>query len=132
MDVRIKKVDSQDGMQIPDRSREWFVYHMMCQAERNNVKMAGILDEFDKKLKFLAQSDQAECPICLDAIGADAKPAETLGCCHKVCKECWDNWTKVTRRRPFCPLCRHEDFIGAVTARATEPAHDSDSDVDSD
>merc|ERR1711988_759840 len=53
-------------MQIPDRSREWFVYHMMRQAEKNNLKMAGILDGFDKKLKFLAQNDQAECPVCFE------------------------------------------------------------------
>merc|ERR1712046_134621 len=47
MDRRIQGIDRVEAMQIPDRSREWFVYHMMCQAERNNMNMAGILDEFD-------------------------------------------------------------------------------------
>jgi len=130
MDRRVRGIDSEDAMRIPDRSREWFVYHMMRQAERNNAKMAGVLDEFDKKLKFLAQNDQVECPVCLDAFDAGAKAAETLGCCHKVCRECWTNWAKVMRGRPFCPSCRHEEFIGAVAARAAEP-HASDSEASS-
>merc|ERR1712107_28771 len=95
---------------IPDDSRKWFVYHMMKQAERNNLKMAGTLDTFDKKLKFLAQNDQIECPVCLENFSDGMKAAETLGCCHKVCKECWHNWTKLSHGRPFCPLCRQEDF----------------------
>merc|ERR1719261_1948143 len=103
---------------------------MMRQAERNNMTMAGILDEFDKKLKFLAQNEQLECPVCLDQFDDGAKAAETLGCCHKVCKECWINWAKVMSGHPFCPFCRHEDFIGAVAARASGPVHDSDSDSD--
>jgi hypothetical protein len=131
MDRQIRSIDSHEAMQIPDRSREWFVYHMMRQAERNNKKMAGILDIFDKKLKFLAQSDQTECPVCLDSFGSGMKAAETLGCCHKVCKDCWQNWNKVTHGRPFCPFCRHEDFLGAVAARAEGPAENSDSDIDS-
>jgi hypothetical protein len=132
MDRQIKGVDNVECMQIPDRSREWFVYHMMRQAEKNNLKMAGILDGFDKKLKFLAQNDQADCPICLEPFQeGDAKAAETLGCCHKVCRECWQNWSKIMRGRPFCPFCRHEDFLGAVAARASAPI-DSDSGSDSD
>mmetsp|Transcript_64038 Transcript_64038/g.111576 ORF Transcript_64038/g.111576 Transcript_64038/m.111576 type:complete len:475 (+) Transcript_64038:91-1515(+) len=128
MDRQIKCVDSEDAMRIPDRSREWFVYHMMRQAERNNLKMAGILDGFDKKLKFLAQNDQVECPVCLESFNSSTNAAETLGCCHKVCKECWHQWTKVMRGRAFCPLCRNGEFLGAVAARAAAPsAADSDS-----
>jgi hypothetical protein len=129
MDKHIQAVDSAESMQIPDRSREWFVFHMMRQAERNNLKMATTLDVFDKKLKFLAQNDQVECPVCLDPFDGEAKVAETLGCCHKVCKECWQNWNRVMRGRPFCPFCRHEEFLGAVAARASDPSvSDSDSD----
>lgn len=121
MDRQIKAVDSEDAMRIPDRSREWFVYHMMRQAERNNLKMAGILEVFDKKLKFLAENDQAECPVCLESFGSGEHAPETLGCCHKVCKECWHQWSKVVRGRAFCPLCRNEEFLGAVAARASRP-----------
>merc|ERR1740138_588235 len=133
MDRRVGAIDSREAMGIPDDAREWFVYHMMRQAERNNFAMAKTLSDFEQKLAFLAKNDQPECPVCLECF-SDAGPraAETLGCCHKVCRECWDNWTEVTGGRPFCPLCRREDFLGAVTARATEPGHDSDSDVDSD
>lgn len=50
---------------------------------------ARILDSFEKKLAFLAKNDQEECPICLQQFQEDAPQApETLGCCHKVCKEC--------------------------------------------
>merc|ERR1719169_396520 len=66
MDRKIKGIDSTEAMGIPDRAREWFVYHMMRQAEKNNLRMASILDGFEKKLEFLASNDQSECPICLE------------------------------------------------------------------
>merc|ERR1712232_678450 len=86
-------------MGIHDDAREWFVFHMMRQAERNNLKMAGILEGFS------AEGEHAP---------------ETLGCCHKVCKDCWSSWSSVMGGRPFCPLCRHDEFLGAVAARVTD------------
>mmetsp|Transcript_41758 Transcript_41758/g.97502 ORF Transcript_41758/g.97502 Transcript_41758/m.97502 type:complete len:353 (+) Transcript_41758:76-1134(+) len=118
---QVKQIDSTEAMGIPDESREWFVFHMMKQAERNNVNMAKVLDNFEKKLEFLAKNDQQECPVCLDKFTESGPQApETLGCCHKVCKECWESWTAVTRGSPFCPLCRHNDFLGRVAAHLSE------------
>lgn len=139
MDKQVKGIDSAEAMGIYDEAREWFVFQMMRQAEQNNLKMAGILDGFEKKLEFLTSNDQSECPVCLESFTAEgAHAAETLGCCHKVCKDCWETWTSVTSGRPFCPLCRHDEFLGAVAARvsgAPMPAmaeSDSDADVESD
>jgi len=126
MERQTKSIDKHESLGIPDDCREWFVYHMMRQAERNNFKMAEILDKFDRKLKYLAQSDQKECPVCLDEFDDGAKKAETLGCCHRVCKECWTNWTKVSHGHPFCPLCRYEDFMSAVASGASRTPVDSD------
>jgi len=121
MDKQVKGIDSAEAMGIPDDAREWFVFHMMRQAERNNLKMANILDGFEKKLEFLAKNDQTECPVCLDPFTEDGDhAAETLGCCHKVCKECWESWSAVMQGRPFCPLCRHEEFLGAVASRMAD------------
>lgn len=118
MDKQVKSIDSMEAMGIPDGAREWFVYHMMRQAERNNLKMAGILEGFEKKLEFLASNDQNECPVCLETFQESGAGApETLGCCHKVCKECWKNWSSVMGARVFCPLCRHDEFLGAVSSR---------------
>eukprot|EP00440_Ansanella_granifera_P070332 gb/GFBE01076311.1/.p1 GENE.gb/GFBE01076311.1/~~gb/GFBE01076311.1/.p1 ORF type:complete len:343 (+),score=96.08 gb/GFBE01076311.1/:1-1029(+) len=120
MDKKVKGIDCAESMGIPDDARGWFVFHMMRQAERNNLKMAGILDGFEKKLEFLAANDQTECPVCLDKFQeSGAHAAETLGCCHKVCKECWDSWSSVMHGRPFCPLCRHDEFLGTVAARVS-------------
>jgi hypothetical protein len=117
MDEQVKAIDSEDGMGIPDESREWFVYHMVIMAERNNKKMTATLDRIDKKLKFLKESDQQECPVCLESFDRATRKPETLGCCHKVCEECWRNWCTVTNGHPFCPLCRNEEFLGALAAR---------------
>ena len=117
---QIGKIDSTEAMGIPDDVREWFVFHMMKKAERNNVSMARILESFEKKLAFLANNDQQECPVCLDKFESGDKAPETLGCCHKVCKECWESWSQVMGGRPFCPLCRHEEFLGAVASRLSE------------
>merc|ERR1712232_1545546 len=116
----VKGIDSNEAMGIYDQAREWFVFLMMRQAERNNLNMARILEGFEKKLEFLASNDQSECPVCLEAFTAEGDHApETLGCCHKVCKDCWKNWSAVTNGRPFCPLCRNDEFLGAVAARVT-------------
>eukprot|EP00929_Paragymnodinium_shiwhaense_P023690 TRINITY_DN14779_c0_g1_i1.p1 TRINITY_DN14779_c0_g1~~TRINITY_DN14779_c0_g1_i1.p1 ORF type:complete len:350 (+),score=94.57 TRINITY_DN14779_c0_g1_i1:74-1123(+) len=115
MEKQVRGIDSTEAMGIPDDARGWFVYHMMRQAERNNLKMAGILEGFEKRLEFLAANDQSECPICLEAFQAQGEHgAETLSCCHKVCKDCWQKWSSVMSGRPFCPLCRNEDFLGTI------------------
>jgi len=117
MDNQLKRIDRTEAMGIPDDAREWFVYHMMKQAGKNNKSMAGILESFEKKLEFLAQ--QEECPICLEVFSEEVV-AETLGCCHRVCKECWAHWSSVMHGHPFCPLCRNDEFIQAVASRAQD------------
>ena len=37
--LQVKRIDSTEAMGIPDDAREWFVFHMMKKAERNNVSM---------------------------------------------------------------------------------------------
>jgi len=113
MDKQLKKVDSAEAMGIPDDARGWFVYHMMAKAGKNNDHMGLIMEAFEKKLEFLAQNDQEECPICLETFSADL-PADTLGCCHKVCRECWTHWCAVMHGQPFCPLCRNDEFVEAL------------------
>jgi hypothetical protein len=119
MDKKLKKIDSTDAMGIPDDAREWFVYHMMQKAGMNNKNMVSILEDFEKKLDFLATSTQEECPICLENF-SDQLPAETLGCCHRVCSDCWAHWSSVMHGRPFCPLCRNDEFIEALASRAPQ------------
>lgn len=116
MDAELRAVDREEALGIPDEARDWFVYHMMRQAARNNRHMSGVLQAFGKKLELLAKSDQSECPVCLEPFGAD-RPSETLVCCHCVCRACWEQWSAVMRGRPFCPLCRHEDFLGVIAVR---------------
>merc|ERR1712007_315889 len=75
----------------------------------------------EKKLEFLASDAQTECPVCLEDFDLMTDPPtlrtpETLGCCHKVCKECWLHWSSVMHGNPFCPLCRHDEFLGAVAS----------------
>lgn len=118
MDRQLKAIDRHEAMAIYDDAREWFVFQMMRQAEKNNRGMASILEDFEKKLDFLAKSDQSECPVCLDNFEADGPhAAETLGCCHKVCKECWAQWTAVMSGNAFCPLCKHADFMEHIGRR---------------
>mmetsp|Transcript_60174 Transcript_60174/g.196584 ORF Transcript_60174/g.196584 Transcript_60174/m.196584 type:complete len:367 (+) Transcript_60174:84-1184(+) len=131
MDRQLTEIDSQEAMGIPDDVREWIVYHMMRQAERNNLTMAGILEGFEKKLAFLAGNDQSECPVCLDPFASEGPHvAQTLGCCHKVCKECWGHWCVATHSRPFCPLCKNDEFLGTVARRMSGAARALRSDED--
>lgn len=116
MQKQLSEVDSREAMGIHDDARGWFVYHMMQQAERNNRSMRRILESFEKKLEFLTKCEQQECPICLDDFSPE-KRAETLGCCHRVCRDCWANWSTVMHGHPFCPLCRNDEFNETVASR---------------
>lgn len=119
MGKQIRAVDSYQAMGIPDRAREWFVYHMMRQASQNNRTMASILRYFEKKMELLASLTESECPVCLEDFAEEGPhAAETLACCHKVCRGCWAQWVEVMRGSPFCPLCRNDAFLSAVAERA--------------
>lgn len=119
MTKNIKGIDSAQAMGIPDDTRNWFVYHMMRQASQNNGRMANILRDFEKKLEFLATQTETDCPVCLEPFTeGGSHVAETLGCCHKVCKECWQHWSQVMHGNPFCPLCRHDAFVDMVAQQA--------------
>lgn len=125
---QLKKVDSAEAMSIPDDDgRIWFVYHMLKAAERNNGAMNAVLADFERKIELLAQSDQTECPVCLENFtpAGGAHPPETLSCCHKICEECWEQWKQVMRGHPFCPLCKNEEFLGVVAERAESSQHGS-------
>jgi len=114
---QIHALDSREAMSIPERTVEWFVYHMMHKAEQNNLRMASKLDAFEKRIKYLAENCQTECPVCLETFHAETKIPETLGCCHKICRDCWTRWSTVMhglKKHPFCPCCNHCEFIGTV------------------
>jgi len=123
---QLQRVDSAEAMGVPDDDgRIWFVYHMLKAADRNNGSMTAVLADFQRKIELLAQNDQTECPVCLEDFTAPGSPhaPETLSCCHKICEECWDNWKQVTHGRPFCPLCKNEEFLDVVARNATH-GHD--------
>jgi len=115
MSTKVKAIDSQESMGIPEDACKWFVYYMMSQASRNNGTMANVLRDFEKKLELLANQAETDCPVCLEPFQVDGDHiAETLGCCHKVCKQCWSHWTRVMNGSAFCPLCRHDEFVNIL------------------
>jgi len=128
----INSIDNRESMAIQDRTVEWFVYHMMRKAEQNNLGMAHKLGDFEKKIRYLAESCQTECPVCLEPFNEGVRRPETLRCCHKICADCWTRWSTVMHglgKHPFCPCCNHCGFIGAVNAQVTGGVDLSDSDT---
>jgi len=117
MDEQAAAIDSEEAMSIPAESREWFAYHMLRVAERNNVAMARKLEDLEQQLAFSVHSEPIECPACWAHLDVVQNPFETLGCCHQVCKECWHTWSQFMRsqnKNPFCPLCHCDEFRQAV------------------
>jgi hypothetical protein len=131
----LRKLDSADNTGIHDQSRNWFVYDMAKQAIDNCTRIRKLSETIAAKVKFAAESIQENCPICMEPFapatttpsatatsrraeeGADEPPAvlpKMLSCCHVVCETCWANWIVVNHGRPFCPLCRNEEFVGVV------------------
>eukprot|EP01006_Ploeotia_vitrea_P041312 TRINITY_DN66502_c6_g4_i1.p1 TRINITY_DN66502_c6_g4~~TRINITY_DN66502_c6_g4_i1.p1 ORF type:complete len:312 (-),score=61.94 TRINITY_DN66502_c6_g4_i1:568-1503(-) len=113
----IQGIDQTDRMAIYDQSRYWFVYDMMKKADENHNHIESILKEIQRKLDFLAKSEQCECPICLEKFEEEGDRAPiTLGCCHQVCGECWDHWRGIRGGAAFCPMCRNSDFVTELHA----------------
>jgi len=71
------------------------VYGMMQQAHSNYTFIYSAVRDINTKLALV--SETPDCPICTEAMGgASGREAKILQCCHKVCKECWDEWSEVS------------------------------------
>jgi len=112
-DRKLRDLDGEQNMGIPDATREWFVFHMVKQVDRNITYMENVLKEMQDKLRLLANMQQDECPICLEKFNPARQP-EVLGCCHALCHECWNHWRQLRGGGAFCPLCRHIEFVEAL------------------
>eukprot|EP00656_Telonema_subtile_P011999 TRINITY_DN16016_c0_g1_i1.p1 TRINITY_DN16016_c0_g1~~TRINITY_DN16016_c0_g1_i1.p1 ORF type:complete len:249 (+),score=77.68 TRINITY_DN16016_c0_g1_i1:175-921(+) len=104
----IDGLDCADALGVNFVEGRWFVYDMTKKAGDNNGRIARVLQDVKTKLDLM--SEQGECPVCLEEFAEDV-PAKVLGCCHKVCEECWDCWDQMHEGHGFCPLCRHDEFV---------------------
>lgn len=112
VETALRKIDRAHNMSLPDFDGPvWFVHGMCKKASQNSSIIDGVLRSIRTKLDLLSRQD--ECPICLERFGDDHIP-QVLGCCHKVCDECWAHWKQVRHGRAFCPLCRADDFVSEV------------------
>ena len=81
-------IDGGDNMAVDFREDRWFVYDMTCKADANNTMLGRVLADIKTKLDLIAQQD--DCPICLESMQA------------------------IKHGQGFCPVCRHEEFLGDV------------------
>jgi hypothetical protein len=68
MSASLKRIDNFENLSIPERSRFWFVYHMMSTASENHGKMQRILE--DLEVLFESACDQEG--------ASDGSPVEEL------------------------------------------------------
>ena len=109
----LKRIDGGDNMAVDFRDDRWFVYDMTRKLDSNNAMLGRVLQDIKTKLDLIAQQD--DCPICLDSMeGLAPADVKVLGCCHKVCAECWAQWEAIKHGHAFCPLCKHEEFLTDV------------------
>jgi len=109
----IAAIDSGEAMGIQDDPRKWFVYSMAVKANQNSTLIGRTLAQLRTRLELLAQ-EAGECPCCLENI--TAANCTILGCCHKMCSDCWENWAELKGADAFCPLCKHHEFVSEVFA----------------
>jgi len=109
----IRNIDKEENLSIHFHPNRWFVYDMTQKADSNNTNIKNVLTNIERKLELLKNDD--DCPFCLEALSdLDQNEVHTLGCCHKSCKDCWNNWKNLKGNQAFCPLCRQTDFLGAM------------------
>ena len=117
MERDVKRLDAPSALGLDDSmfgGATWFVQPMCRRAAGNNQAVTRLLASINTKLELIAR--QTDCPVCLEPI--EEGDAKTLACCHKTCKTCWEQWTAVRGGAPFCPLCRHDDFVSEVISAA--------------
>merc|ERR1711998_204720 len=96
--TRLKKLDGGDKTGIYDddfnSNSTWFVYNMAVQAKRNRDHITSLLKNIEIYLTLLEK--ECDCPMCLEPL--KDLPEDfivVLACCHKVCNQCWKEWSKV-------------------------------------
>jgi len=115
---QLKQIDSADNMGVDFVEGRWFVFDMTRKAGSNCNLMGRTLATIKGRLELLGRED--DCPICLDKMDACEEESHVFGCCHKVCGECWGHWNEMHGHGcTFCPLCRHEEFVGDILRRAS-------------
>jgi len=110
----IKAIDNPESMGLNEferSGRKWFVYYMTKKVNSNNAMITRLLSLLRSRLEILSQ-ELGNCPCCLELMTEGS--FLTLGCCHRVCNDCWGQWKKLKEdigSVPFCPLCKHEEFV---------------------
>jgi hypothetical protein len=119
----VDSIDGQDRMGADEVQGVWIVYGMMQQAHSNYTFIYSAVRDINTKLALV--SETPDCPICTEAMGgASGREVKILQCCHKVCKECWDEWSEVCSHQghgPLCPVCRNQEFLVAIASAVALP-----------
>ena len=115
----IQGIDSTTALGVED-SDKWVVYGMTKKVNLNSKMINSILVKLRTRLQLLSEAE-TECPMCLEVVPKDPAGQHILGCCHRTCKTCWDNWSSLKGpASAFCPLCRHQDFLSDLMSLADE------------
>lgn len=57
----VQRIDNFENLSIPDRSRYWFVYHMMSTASTNHGKMQRVLEDLEELFEAAGDAQAAGC-----------------------------------------------------------------------
>ena len=111
-------MDDAASMAAEERPGVWIIYYMCIKCYENASAIRALLAALRTRLELLSR-DAGECPCCLAEI--EEGECETLGCAHRVCKGCWTHWKTIKLQQgqhPFCPLCKHDEFVQDVMSAA--------------
>jgi WWE domain len=110
----------------------WFVRGMYITTSSVLRELMRISDAIAGLMRRIAEDSDKECPVCLekythDHTGHQIHDGESevipryLGCGHKICASCWDNWSALCGAAPTCPICRgHEQFSADIEQMSAE------------
>lgn len=59
-DLALRRIDTFENLSIPDRSRFWFVYHMMSKASENHAKMQRVLEDLEELFERVSERQTSE------------------------------------------------------------------------
>jgi hypothetical protein len=64
MSTALKRIDTFENLSIPERSRFWFVYHMMSTASENHTKMQRVLEDLEQLFEIACDTQNSTIGDC--------------------------------------------------------------------
>jgi hypothetical protein len=115
IELSLQVVNGEENLPADNGNGHWSLHEMAVALAAKEARLGRALADVRAKLEML--ESVYDCPICLEPIDDFEAEGISLGCCHKLHRECWIQWRAHCDTQHiacFCPLCREDEFLDGI------------------